>query len=185
MIQDVIDDKVTRAKAILRTAQENPAWWCEQALGVTPTEFERFCLDSWKSAKFLSFRQTIPLGERQRAAALMLMAFLHLWQDALVITLAPNKRLLGTGLWPEVESLYRGQRINLGSIMGPYEVRCGPTWFARGFGGDDPALLQGFAPSGEHVLVIVEDAVNVDARSLELMRTLTASSPHGYFVEVS
>src|SRR5690606_27049507 len=184
MIQDVIDDKVTRAKAILRTAQENPAWWCEQALGVTPTDFERFCLDSWKSAKSLSFRQTIPLGERQRGAALMLMAFLHLWQDALVITLAPNKRLLATGLWPEVESLYRGQRINLGSIMGPYEVRCGPTWFARGFGGDDPVLLQGFVPSGEHVLVIVEGAGDIQPETLHSLRTLVDSCEHGCFVEV-
>ena len=184
MIQGVIDDKVAIAKAISRTAQENPAWWCEKVLGVTPTDFERFCLDSWKSAKSLSFRQTIPLGERERAAALMLMAFLHLWQDSLVITVVPNKRRLDVGLWSWVESFYRAQKVPLGSEMRRWELWCSPTWYAKGFGADSPYAFRGLSPASDRVLVIVEGVRGIQPEALHPLRALVDSCEHGCFVEV-
>lgn len=175
----------TKAALLLKKARENPAWWCEQVLGVIPSEFERFCLESWTAAKSLTLRCTIPLEERRRAAALMLMAFLHLWENALVITIAPDRRRLATGLWCEVEALYRGQKIVLGSTFREHELRCSPTWFAKGLPGDNPVLLQGFSPPGDHLLVIVEGARDIQPETLHPLRALVDSCEHGCFVEVN
>lgn len=179
----VIDKREATARILVRKARNNPDVWLEQVLGVKLTDFERVSVWGLRLSRHIVLSDDFSEEQRNRAAALMLIAHLHLWQDSLVITVAPNERRLDVGLWSWVESFYRGQKVPLGSEMRRWELRCSSTWYAKGFVADSPYTFMGLSPASDRVLVIVEGARDIQPGTLHSLRTLVDSWEHGCFVE--
>ncbi len=112
------------------------------------------------------------VGKTHVLASLVIEWMLR-FTDARVVITASTNRQVHDVIWAEVKRQYNAARVPLGGRFMEREWVIGDTRRAVAVSVDDPTAMQGV--HSEHVLVVVDEAEGVDARTWDAMDSLLTS----------
>lgn len=160
------------AAALTRKMRDDPAWFCENVLGVTPYGKQIELIESVRDHE-----QTSVVGANAVGKDWMVGRVICWWQasryPAKTIITGPTARQVSDIVWREARQAFYGSKIPLGGRMLPTESRweVSDEHFALGFSTDKAWNLTGF--HSPNLLVVITEAHNFsDANLVSLKRLL-------------
>ncbi len=147
---------------------------------------ERLRLDAWDKqleiaeSVFVNPRTTVASGHgvgKTWISAGIALAFLHAWDNAVVVTTAPVKRQVETVLWGYIRKMHTRARLQGKLLRTQIRMPNGDENYAIGFTATSGEAFSGIHPG--HLLVIVDEASGVPAHVEEAVEGLMAAGdPH-------
>ena len=170
--------------ALVRQAQDNPAWFCKTLLRANLWEKQREIITSVKDNRYTSVVACHAPGKTFVAANLSL-TFLYTHRPAKVITTAPTARQVYSLLWSEIRTAHsRGsKKYPLGGQPLKTRLELAPDWYAEGFSSSDydPERVQGY--HSQNILIVVDEASGVADGVLDSLESLMSSgNAHMLFI---
>ena len=139
-------------------AGEDPGWFAERFLGASPWKKQRDVLRGLRDHDLVAVRSCNGSG-KTFTAALATLWWLHMHDEATVITTAPSERQVKDLLWREIRHLHAKNPEYLGGKLTSTRLELSEKRFAYGFSTDTAGRFQGF--HSKNILVIVDEAAEV------------------------
>lgn len=165
--------KVKDARTVFETAQNRPAFFWENVLGVKPWQKQLEILESVWRNQITAVRSCHGAGKSWTAARVGL-TFLSVLPYSVVISTAPTGRQVQMILWQEWRKAAAASLLPIGGEVLQTMHRIDDGWFAFGFATDVPDNFQGLHAT--NLLVIVDEAAGVAAPIWEAIDSLRTSS---------
>ena len=139
-------------------AGEDPGWFAERFLGVSAWKKQRDVLRALRDHDLVAVRSCNGSG-KTFTAALATLWWLHMHDEATVITTAPSERQVKDLLWREIRHLHAKNPEYIGGKLTSTRLELSEKRFAYGFSTDTAGRFQGF--HSKNILVIVDEAAEV------------------------
>ena len=139
-------------------AGEDPGWFAERFLGASPWKKQRDVLRGLRDHDLVAVRSCNGSG-KTFTAALATLWWLHMHDEATVITTAPSERQVKDLLWREIRHLHAKNPEYIGGKLTSTRLELSEKRFAYGFSTDTAGRFQGF--HSKNILVIVDEAAEV------------------------
>lgn len=166
---DINNDDAT---LLLEYCRENPVYFLEDVLGVSPWSRQIEIIESVRDNDNTAVASGHGVGKTFISACTTLW-FLFTHYQSRVITTAPTNRQVESILWAEIWSLYKNARIPLGGKLLKTSLSLEEKWFALGLSTDDPDRFQGH--HAENLLLVMDEAPGVDPKIYEAAQGILTS----------
>ena len=145
-----------RQRTLYRT---NPVQFCQDILGIHPWKKQQEILNAIQQHRRIAVRSCNGAG-KTFTAALAVLWWMFVYDDAIAITTAPTARQVKELLWREIRKMYFPRAQILGGDIFMERLEYGPDRYAYGFSTNTVERFQGF--HSPNMLVMVDEASGVD-----------------------
>ena len=139
--------------------RNNPVQFCQKVLGIHPWSKQQDILNAIQQHRRIAVRSCNGAG-KTFTAALAVLWWMFIYDDAIAITTAPTARQVKELLWREIRKMYFPRAEILGGDIFMERLEYGPDRYAYGFSTNTVERFQGF--HSQNMLVMVDEASGVD-----------------------